>query len=569
MADTRPPRIFLSHTSADTRWCSRFVAYLEEAGADVWWDVASLRVGRLDQVINTELPSRSYFIVVLSPTAVQSEWVKAEISTALSLQLKRPDERIFLPVVARKCEIPPLIETYKRVTGRSDLTPKLAADQVIRALSLTPVRSSKTPRGKPKSVEDAVLRARSLIAQGRPQGALDMIEIALKLDASSAVAWSGKGRALHDLGQLDTAMDAFSCAITCDPTEPSGWAGRGQMRGERGEYAEALADLDQALKLKQDFLAPLLNRATVLLKLNRLDEALATTDEGMTLEPNYGPSLATRGRVLQALSRYDEALAAYETALITPDNPDAPPTTPEDWRTVTLFHKAELLIALNSSHAALAVCEQAIKRNDTSYFSWRSKGDALWHLGRHQEALDAYDRALKSAASTDEQASAWHGKGAALIGLRRPAEAKGAFTSALTLKPQWSEALSSLGDALRDLADLNAAADAYRDALGQGDLTAANSAQTLNSLAVIALKQGDLTQALTLIDQAIAVDPLVIRYWLNKVGFLKAANRQGDALIVQLQLGQMILARAEATLSSMPNVYIEPSDPGGDGDNGV
>lgn len=521
-----------------------------------------LRVGRLDQIINKELLSRPYFIPVLSPQAVESEWVKAEMSSALSLQHKHPDERILLPVVARTCEIPPLIEPFKRIAGQSRLTPKEAADGVICALRLTPVRLTLARLGRPKTVEDAIIQGKSLIAQGRPREALEVFEIALKIDESSAAAWSGKGRALHDLRQLDAAMDAYAHAVECDPDEANGWAGRGQIRGETGDYVAALSDLDQTLKLKPDYLAPLLNRSTVLLNLGRLDEALAAAEEGVRLEPNYGPGLAARGRVLQVLGLYDEALAAYEAALAAPDIPEAPATTPENWRVPVLFHKAEVLFALRCPAAALVASEQALQHDEHSCLAWKSKGDALWHLGRHREALDAYEHALAAATTITEQASAWHDKGVALLGLGEPVEAKTACMRALALKPNWSEALHGLADALRDLNDLPQAVDTYRRALDQGTLTSANAAEAWNSLAVIAQSQGDVAGALVLVDRAIAANSSNARFWLNKVNILVSLSSQDqeDVAKVQQQLGQCVLAKAAADLLTMPNVHMRIVD---------
>jgi Flp pilus assembly protein TadD len=62
---------------------------------------------------------------------------------------------------------------------------------------------------------------------------------------------------------------------------------------------------------------------------------------------------------------------------------------------------------------------------------WAERGHALRDLGRHRDALDAYDRAL---ALDPQQPEVWHGKGITLRGLGRHAEAATAYAQAEALR---------------------------------------------------------------------------------------------------------------------------------------
>ena len=113
-----PARVFVSHSHTDAVYCRKMVQALREAGMDVWYDEHNLGAGKLRREIERELLSREHFIVILSPSAVESRWVEAEIDGALSL-LYDGKIRTFLPVIAEKCEIPVLLRGYKFISGDS------------------------------------------------------------------------------------------------------------------------------------------------------------------------------------------------------------------------------------------------------------------------------------------------------------------------------------------------------------------------------------------------------------------------------------------------------------------
>src|SRR5215813_813423 len=132
-------RVFVSHSHEDNDWCDAFVGELRRRGADVWFDEQSLRRGTLWRAINSELEARRIFVVIFSPDAFESTWVDLEINAALALQAK-DRERTILPVVARKCVVPPMLSGLKYVgSEETGLSPQEAADAVAKALDMPQV----------------------------------------------------------------------------------------------------------------------------------------------------------------------------------------------------------------------------------------------------------------------------------------------------------------------------------------------------------------------------------------------------------------------------------------------
>ena len=82
------PQVFVSHNHNDNDYCREFVEALRQALGDdaaVWYDEHNLGWGALRQVIEAELRKCQHFVAILSPTAVESEWVNDEIDAARTL----------------------------------------------------------------------------------------------------------------------------------------------------------------------------------------------------------------------------------------------------------------------------------------------------------------------------------------------------------------------------------------------------------------------------------------------------------------------------------------------------
>ncbi len=87
--------------------------------------------------IERELKHRRIFLVVLSPAALASPWVRREVHAAITLHDVEPD-RIVLPIIAVACKVPLLWSEYRWLSGPNDdgLQPTEAAREVIRTLGI-------------------------------------------------------------------------------------------------------------------------------------------------------------------------------------------------------------------------------------------------------------------------------------------------------------------------------------------------------------------------------------------------------------------------------------------------
>lgn len=110
------PRVFVSHSHQDAMFCREYVKGLSERGASVWYDEHNLGWGALRATIEREMPQCQHFVGILSPAAVGSEWVNAEIDAALEL-LTEGILKTLTFVIAEPCVVPLLLRRWKRIEG--------------------------------------------------------------------------------------------------------------------------------------------------------------------------------------------------------------------------------------------------------------------------------------------------------------------------------------------------------------------------------------------------------------------------------------------------------------------
>jgi hypothetical protein len=102
MPTDRPNEVFLSHSSRDVRFVSGLARLLRRHGVSAWYSVQSI-VGaqQWHDEIGQALKRCDWFVLVMSPDAVRSKWVKREL--LFSLNDNRYEDRI-VPVRYKPCD---------------------------------------------------------------------------------------------------------------------------------------------------------------------------------------------------------------------------------------------------------------------------------------------------------------------------------------------------------------------------------------------------------------------------------------------------------------------------------
>lgn len=94
-------QVFISYSRKDIDFARHLAKDLEKAGFEVWWDISDIKGGdEWLRVIPAGIESSQYFIILLSPDSVLSEWVEKEYLHALKMRKK------IVPVMISPCTVP-------------------------------------------------------------------------------------------------------------------------------------------------------------------------------------------------------------------------------------------------------------------------------------------------------------------------------------------------------------------------------------------------------------------------------------------------------------------------------
>lgn len=137
----------------------------------------------------------------------------------------------------------------------------------------------------------------------------------------------------------------------------------------------------------------------------------------------------------------------------------------EKIRTLTAgawLNKGTSLHELGKYEDALECFDKALELNSRISLAWLNKGGSLYRLGRHDEAIECCNRALNV---DPELAGAWEGMGASLFELRKCEEALECFDKAIEKDPLRYSAWWRKGAALATLGKLREAVRCYDEAI--------------------------------------------------------------------------------------------------------
>jgi hypothetical protein len=102
MATLRPKEVFLSHSHLDLEITERLAAELRRHKLKVWYSEKHIAGAQrwLDE-IGAALKRCDWFVILLTPAAVKSKWVRREISWALNAD--HYDGHI-VPLLVKECD---------------------------------------------------------------------------------------------------------------------------------------------------------------------------------------------------------------------------------------------------------------------------------------------------------------------------------------------------------------------------------------------------------------------------------------------------------------------------------
>lgn len=365
-------------------------------------------------------------------------------------------------------------------TLRSDPSPAATRQLLQDGIALHQVGRHEEARGAfehvlqldPRQPDALHLLGVLALLDGDPQRAADLIASALELLPRAHQFHGNRASALAQLSRWQEALDHVDQAIGLNPGYALAYVTRAKVLLSLGRLAQALAASERALGISPELPAALLQHAMVLEEADRLPESLAVLDRALRVQPDFADVHFNRGNVLRKMGELSAALAAFEQALaLRPDHAEAlinlvqvraqagqPESAPAlDAVPVqggdvanALLRQADRMLKLNEPAHALTVYEQLLPVLSHDAELHNNRAAALFELGRFQEAVGAFDSALKLVGSDGsvpqgdgmaspllDLADLHHNRGRALAAHGVCSEALQSFDEAVRLRPSY------------------------------------------------------------------------------------------------------------------------------------
>jgi len=233
----------------------------------------------------------------------------------------------------------------------------------------------------PAAIDLRLMRANILLGQGKRSAVADEADLLMKADPKSNYAFVAAGKIYGRLNMREKALKAFDEALAIKP-EAYVYINRAEVR-PRSDRAGRIADLEQSLKLDPTN-ADALEEEAELVALNGDFKQAATlygraakdAPDNSHLKVSHASALYRSGQTAEA----QKALAKFEAAARTAD----------DFNRLC-WGKATNDILLES---ALVDCRRAVKLAPDSNQKLDSLGFVLLRLGKFEESVDAYTKAI-------------------------------------------------------------------------------------------------------------------------------------------------------------------------------
>jgi len=291
--------IFISYSRKDQDYVNKLVEALREQELP-WWIDNKIDYGdQWTREIKENIKKCQIFLLVMSPSSEESDWVQRELTFAQ--HLRKPifplllDGEIWFQVIDIQTtgvlggELPPASFFNKIRSKLNNKTSELTAEEWFNL-------------GVDKfNVEDY-------------QGAIADYNQAITIKPDYADAYNRRGLAKSGLGDKQGAITDYNQAIKIKPDLAIAYLNRGVAKDDLGDKQGAIADYNQAIKIEPD--SPYAYFLRGLVKSNLEDNQGAITDynQAIKIKPDYADAYYNRGNAKSNLGDKQGAIADYNQA---------------------------------------------------------------------------------------------------------------------------------------------------------------------------------------------------------------------------------------------------------------
>jgi formylglycine-generating enzyme required for sulfatase activity len=154
---TSTGQVFISHATQDADFAHRLADGLKQLGVQVWIAPDSIRPGEgWVKAIERGLRESSHVVIVLTPAALESQWVEKETDVAIALERKGRIQ--ILPLDVEACDVPLLLSSYQMMSFRRGYDTGFGRLSGVLGLSLTSPEPVRPPEMSQRAAAPQVMR---------------------------------------------------------------------------------------------------------------------------------------------------------------------------------------------------------------------------------------------------------------------------------------------------------------------------------------------------------------------------------------------------------------------------
>lgn len=506
--------VFISYRRTNFWTALAIFQNLYANGYDVFFDYKSIPSGDFEQAIIENIKSRSHFIVILSPSALercheQGDWLRREVETAID------NKRNIIPLVMEGFDFGSPA-TVKALTG------KLAGLKKYNALgipveyfddAMIKLRSERFLNKPLESVSHPVSGVTRQFTEEQKSAAKKAVLV--ETEQLTAQEWFERGYVFQQDKNFSEALRCYNEVIRIQPDLPEAFLNRSAVRFDQDDLDGAIEDSTKAIELRDPELhLPYNNRGNARWAKGELDLALQDLNEAIRLKPDYAEAYSNRGLVRDGKGDLDGALQDYDQALrLKIDFAEA-----YNNRGLTHYHKDDLDEALQDFTEALRLKPDYIDAYLSRGVAFRAKGDL-------DRAIADYENIIRL---KPNHAQAYSNRGIALRAKGKLIEAIQDYDDAIRLKPNFFNAFFNRGLIYVDIGDLDAAIQDFNEAVRLKP----NDAEAYYYLGITLKELKLYAEAEVAYRKAIEIDPSDIDFYNKLTILLRATNKEKDAIPV-------------------------------------
>jgi tetratricopeptide (TPR) repeat protein len=196
-----------------------------------------------------------------------------------------------------------------------------------------------------KTTVKAFQEGRDLVVDGKLDGAIEKLSLAIKRFPRHAQALERRGFVKYLQGDTEAAMADYATSIAADPKRPDGYLGRARVYINQENWKDALSDLTLSMKHSMPhhnvYLEALHRKGKVLMEMDKHEEAIKSFNFFLTrplLESHpqfiFRRQVAfDKARALSASEKHTDAVKCFDEAI------DMPPRDGQPLQAEILLHR--------------------------------------------------------------------------------------------------------------------------------------------------------------------------------------------------------------------------------------